>query len=58
MYLIGVPVSQLGLHSGQHHTSPDVTTEASLEIQEQMRRMPDRQICDFLVQYYLDEVHW
>jgi len=49
---------QLGLANGQHHGNQDVTQEASPEVLEQMKRMPDRQICDFLVQHYVDEVHW
>ena len=49
---------QLGLESGEHHGNQDVTREASLEVEQQMKRLPDRQICDFLVQYYIDEIHW
>ncbi|KAI9752219.1 MAG: hypothetical protein M4579_005722 [Chaenotheca gracillima] len=32
--------------------------EASNEVQTQLRRMPDRQIFDFLVQYFVSDIQW
>ncbi|EFX02775.1 hypothetical protein CMQ_2704 [Grosmannia clavigera kw1407] len=39
-------------------SSPVLLPEASEEVQRHIRRMPDRQIIDFLMQFYVAEVHW
>lgn len=48
---------QLGLASNDS-SSPVLTSEAADEVHRNIKRMPDRQILDFLVQYFAAEVSW
>jgi hypothetical protein len=48
----------LGEDENQDEKNQAIPPEASKEIQKNIGRMPDRQIFDFLVQYYVTEVHW
>ena len=49
-------LSQEEIH--QHAKDRPIPADTSEEIQKNIGRMPDRQIFDFLVQYYVTEVHW
>lgn len=37
---------------------PTLSPEVADEIYRNMERMPDRQVVDFLVQYFIAEVNW
>ncbi|OCK74320.1 hypothetical protein K432DRAFT_386876 [Lepidopterella palustris CBS 459.81] len=53
-------VRRLGLDEdeNQHGNNQTIPPDASEEVQKNIGRMPDRQIFDFLIQYYVTEVHW
>jgi hypothetical protein len=49
----------LGLGEDDHRNgNRDIPLEAFDEIEKNIRRLPGREIFDFLVQYYVTEVHW
>jgi hypothetical protein len=50
-------VGNLGLNVSRDCRNQDLTPEASQEVQQQMAKMADRRVYDFLVQYYINEVH-
>ncbi|KAF2806013.1 uncharacterized protein BDZ99DRAFT_395113 [Mytilinidion resinicola] len=52
-------VRRLGLGEDEHQNkNRDIPLEAYDEIEKSIRRLPGREIFDFLVQYYVTEVHW
>lgn len=50
----------MGLSENDDHRvgNREIPLEAYDEIEENIRRLPGREIFDFLVQYYVTEVHW
>ena len=48
---------QLGI-AHDDRSSPALTPEAADEVHRTIERIPDRQILDFLVQYFAAEVNW
>ncbi|KAK3291707.1 uncharacterized protein B0H64DRAFT_239296 [Chaetomium fimeti] len=53
-------IQRLGLAGpdGAGGNSPTLSPEAADEVHRNMERMPDHQIVDFLVQYFVAEVNW
>ncbi|KAF3809598.1 putative transcription factor sol4 [Colletotrichum gloeosporioides] len=53
-------VCGLGLrnHQIRDRQCAPIPLESLEEVEDQTERMPDRQILDFLVQYYVMEIHW
>jgi hypothetical protein len=50
---------QLGVREDDHENANcEIPLETSKEIEKNIRRLPAREIFDFLVQYYVTEVHW
>ena len=47
---------QLGL--GADDNSPALPPEAADEVNRNIEQMPDRQILDFLIRYFVAEVNW
>lgn len=46
------------MQDGKYHLAIALPPEASEEVQKNLARMPDRQIFDFLVHYFVTDVHW
>ncbi|KAK5994072.1 putative transcription factor sol4 [Cladobotryum mycophilum] len=55
-------IKKLGLpchgDSYSHGASPALTPDAADDVHRHLEHKPDRQILDFLVQYFVTEVHW
>ncbi|KAH6694898.1 hypothetical protein BKA61DRAFT_257048 [Leptodontidium sp. MPI-SDFR-AT-0119] len=51
-------LSEGEMQDGKYHLAIALLPEASEEVQKNLARMPDRQIFDFLVHYFVTDVHW